>query len=63
MWDNEDAKQGVQKIHHGRSYLSTPESIVTRQVEDILHKLWNCITANPEENSLSILDQEETMPF
>ena len=42
-------------------YLASPKNIVIGQVKNVLDELRNCIPPNPKEDSLSILNQEQTM--
>ena len=44
-----------------RVYLASPKDFVTGQVKNVLDELWNCISPNPKEYSLSILNQEQTV--
>jgi len=44
-----------------RTNLSATQSLIVGQVEHILNELRDGITTNPEEDGLSIFNQEQTM--
>ena len=43
--------------------LPTPQNVIARQVEYIHDQLRNCIAADPEEDSLTVFNKEQAMPF
>jgi hypothetical protein len=55
--------KNTSKIHFPDTHLPSTEDIVTWQIKHILNKLRYCIASNPQKDSLSVLNQEQTMPF
>ncbi len=45
------------------AYLATAEDLIAGQVEDVHDELRHSIPANPEEDILPVLDEEQTVAF
>ena len=43
------------------TYLATTQNLVVGQVEDVHDELRHCVPADPEEDRLSILNEEQPM--